>query len=244
MPAPSPSIETAEPAGEIRQLRGDLLTIATRISHDLRTPIGSITTTCDMLKELAAENQPAAPAMFDSVFRSSDEIARLLERVSFVLKATANPEPKQPTPMSGPVSAALQRLERRIGARGATVHQPATWPVVAGVARWLEVVWWNLVANALQHGRETPSIGLDWRDSPAGVYFWVEDDGIGVSAEVRKRLFQPFDTLHKTNSTRGIGLAIVRRLVELQGGACGYEHTNDRARFFFTLPGPCLSNEK
>jgi len=245
MPDPPPITGPAEEMQEETRWRGDLLTVATRISHDLRTPLGSITNTCEMLKEVAAEADPASAQLFNPVFQGADEVARLLERVSLVLKASANPEPKRLVPMAEPVSIALQRLERRILAQKATVRQPPDWPVVSGVSRWLEVIWWNFIVNALQHGKEAPQIELGWaRAGNGGFHFTVEDDGKGVAAEIRSRLFQPFHTLHKMNSTRGLGLSIVQRLVELQGGACGYEPGAGRTRFFFSLPAACQNVEK
>jgi signal transduction histidine kinase len=219
------------------RLRGDLLTVATRIHHDLRTPLGSITATGEIIKEGAAGNNPALTSLVASIFSAADEIARLLERVGAVLKATVSSIPKGSVVMGQPVSAAMQRLERRILAGGALITLPSSWPEVSGVARWLEIVWWNFLANALDHAGAAARIQLGWRETGREIRFWVDDDGEGVSPGTRTRLFQPFNTLHEMNSTRGLGLSIVQRLIELQGGSCGYEPIPDGgARFYFTLP--------
>jgi len=238
VPAIHPLPDVTELAQNNLRLRGDLLTIATRVSHDLRTPLGSISTNCDMLRETLADHDTAVKALFDSVFRSTDEMARLIERVGFLLKASANPDQKRTVSMADPVLVASQRLERRILARKASVSRPTAWPEVQGVGTWLETIWWNFLANALQHGKAAPKIELGWRESATDYFFWVADDGVPVPAEVRHRLFQPFDTLYKTDSTRGLGLSIVQRLTELQGGTCGYDPAQGHPRFFFSLPKP------
>src|SRR5262249_25927336 len=67
--------------------------------------------------------------------------------------------------------------------------------------------------------------------------FWVRDHGPDVPAEQRKLLFHPFHRLHELDSANGLGLSIVQRLVELQGGRCGYESAaGGGACFYFALP--------
>ena len=118
-----------------------------------------------------------------------------------------------------------------------TVDQPADWPVVPGVPAWLELVWGNLLANALAHAGAERRIELGWTEAPGGWRFSVEDRGPGVAPRVVGSLFQPFHLLHRPNAPRGWGLPIVQRLVEMQGGSCGYEpRAGGGARFFFTLP--------
>ena len=97
------------------------------------------------------------------------------------------------------------------------------------MADWLETIWWNFLANAFQHAGKKPKIELSWRQDTGGFRFQVCDSGGGVPAEVRARLFQPFDSLHQPESAFGLGLSIVQRLVELQGGQCGYEPSGETA---------------
>jgi signal transduction histidine kinase len=222
---------------ENTRLRGDLLTVAVRVSHDLRTPLGGIVNTGELLKEILIEKEPAAAALTDSLFTSVDEMNKLIGQIRVITKASADPKPKEQVNMAEIVSGVLQRLESQILKSSATVTEPGSWPEVNGVADWLEFIWWNLVANALQHAGEKPQIELNWHQEKNGLRFQACDNGIGVPAEVRTRLFQPFDTLHKPDSGWGLGLSVVQRLVDLQGGNCGYEpNPKGGARFYFTLP--------
>ncbi len=222
---------------ENARLRGDLLTVAVRVSHDLRTPLGGIVNTGELLKEILAEKEPAAATLADSLFTSVDEMSKLIAQIRFVTKASADPKPKEPVNMAEIVSGVLQRLESRILKSSAKVTGPGSWPAVNGVADWLEFIWWNFLTNALQHAGEKPQIELNWRQEKNGLRFQVCDNGAGVPAEVHARLFQPFDTLHKPDSGWGLGLSVVQRLVDLQGGDCGYEPNPKRGGcFYFTLP--------
>jgi K+-sensing histidine kinase KdpD len=217
------------------RLRGDLLTVARRISHDLRTPLGGIVTTGEVLKEILAEQNPESVPLAAPIFDSADGMARMIERVSFVLKASVQPPAKQRLTMDEPVFQAFQQLERRFLQTKFTLSEPESWPQVEGVSAWLQVVWWNFLANALNHAKSR--IELGWEKAAGEARFWIRDDGEGVPSERRAKLFQPFQTLHEADASQGIGLSIVQRLIELQDGQCGYEPQCEGAGFFyFTLP--------
>ncbi len=227
----------SHPESETARLRGDLLTIATRVSHDLRTPLGGIVTVTEVLRETLQENNLPVK-LTQTVFNSVDEITRLIKQISFLTRATANPGPKKLVPMDGVVAVALQRLEHQLLKRQAAVVKPDSWPQVRGVAPWLEEVWWNLLANALEHTTGELRIHLGWREVNGSYRFEVSDNGGGVRQEIQKVLFRPFHLLHSPDGPRGFGLSIVQRLIELQDGECGFEPKPDGSCFFFRLPRP------
>lgn len=220
---------------EIARLRGDLLTMATRVSHDFRTPLGSIVTATEVLKEILLENNLPV-ALTQTIFDSVDEMTHLVKQAGFIARATADPIPKKLVPMDGILAMALQRLESQILKKQATVIKPESWPRINGVAVWLEEVWWNFLTNALEHTVDKPRIELNWKKDDGGYRFEISDNGRGVREEIRKGLFRPFHLLHKPDDPPGFGLAIVQRLVELQGGDCGYEPKPGGSCFFFSLP--------
>ena len=219
---------------ENARLRGDLLTISTRVNHDLRTPLGGMVSTGEILKEILTEHAPSSATLADSMFNSADEMAHLIKLISFIAKASASPVSKTPVKMGEIISGVLQRLESRLLSRGATVTEPPDWPEAEGVGEWLEFIWWNFLINSIQHGGKTIQVG--WQRQGAEDRFWISDNGEGVPGHSRPKLFQPFDSLHQPDSTRGLGLSVIQRLVELQGGHCGYESKGGGACFFFTLP--------
>jgi len=225
-------------SGENARLRGDIMTVARRLSHDLRTPLGGIIAAGEALREILGETDPGSLPLVAAALDSAEELSQLIKRTSFVLKATARPEQPKLMPMAEAVTATLQRLERRIIAKSATIAQPEIWPQVNGVSSWLETVWWNLVANALQHANKTPlRIELGWTKENEQFRFWVSDNGPGVPEGRHEKLFQPFNLLHESDAPQGLGLSIVQRLVDLHGGSCGCQANPPAgAYFFFQLP--------
>jgi signal transduction histidine kinase len=217
------------------RLRGDLLTVASRVSHDLRTPLGGIITATEVLREILAgqkESLPLTKAILDSV----DDMTRLIKQISFVTRATAQPSPKEPVHMGKIVSETLQRLESRILKKNATIVEPASWPQINGVEVWLEAIWENFLTNALQYTSRNPRIEISWHEENSFCRFAISDNGGGVPEHIRRGLFQPFHLLYKPDGAKGLGLSIVQRLVELQGGSCGYEPISGGSLFFFSLP--------
>ncbi|HEX3627397.1 MAG TPA: HAMP domain-containing sensor histidine kinase [Verrucomicrobiae bacterium] len=218
------------------RLRGDLLTIASRISHDLRTPLGGIVTAAEVLQEMLTEvKQPET--LTKAILNSVDDMTRLIRQVCVVARATAQPQPLKPVNMSLVVATALQRTERLVAKRGDTVAEPSSWPQVKGVPDWLEYVWSSFLTNAIQHSAEKVRVELSWREENGWYKFGVTDNnGGGVREDLRPTLFYPFNLLHKPEGgTRGLSLSIVQRLMELQGGACGYEPLPGGSYFYFSL---------
>lgn len=218
------------------RLQGDLRTVARRISHDLCTPIGCIHTSSQVLTLLPWNDAPTIAAVVENIRVSSKEISQLIERICFVLRATADPRVPGRVEMQRVVAAVLERLEPEIRKAGVTVAQPASWPETNGVPQWLHVIWWNLLHNAITHGGEGTPVRLDWSREDGGYRFSVVDRGAGIAPAVAAGLFRPFDQLH-TLPAPGLGLSIVQRLVALQGGRCGYARGDDGSDvFYFTLP--------
>ena len=109
--------------------------------------------------------------------------------------------------------------------------QPDSRPEVTGVGSWLQVIWWNLLGNAVQHGGAARPIRIAWKATSGGYHFSVTDSGPGILPAREAALFQSFDQLHLLPAP-GLGLPITQRLVALQGGRCGHESTRGRRSGF------------
>jgi signal transduction histidine kinase len=102
-------------------------------------------------------------------------------------------------------------------------------------------VWANYISNALKYGGKPPHIQLGADRQPDSmVRFWVRDNGAGLTLEEQERLFVPFQQLNKIHAEgHGLGLSIVRRIVERLGGKVNVESEGIPGQgsvFSFTLP--------
>jgi K+-sensing histidine kinase KdpD len=219
------------------RLRGDLLSVGIRICHDLRTPVGGILVNTEVVEASLPAPSPAEPSLTQPIVESANDLVKIIGQLSLVTKASARPESRQTFNMATPVGRALERIEMRVREKGATVTNPKSWPEAVGDPVSTESVWVALMDNAVRHSGKAPRIELGWEESADSVTCWVRDGGAGIPLEKRRSLFLPFHRLHEPNAPRGLGLSIVQRLVQLQGGQCGYKPgIPDGAVFFFSLP--------
>lgn len=146
--------------------------------------------------------------------------------------------------MVGVVTEAVQRLTLAIEEHDAELVMPdmSAWPAALGYTPWIEEVWINYLTNALKYGGRPPRVELGAEAAPGHmVRFWVRDNGLGLSPEEQGRLFKPFARLCRQGvSGNGLGLSIVRRIVEKLGGYVQVESQKGLGSVFsFALPAAC-----
>ena len=142
------------------------------------------------------------------------------------------------------VGEALERLEELIKKTEANVHSQPNWPVALGHAPWVAHVWANYISNAAKYAgpKAEITLGAELRPDVRRVRFWVQDRGPGLGAAAQAALFVPFTRIStvRAGGSHGLGLSIVRRIVEKLDGQVGVEsRPGQGARFWFELPsGP------
>jgi signal transduction histidine kinase len=141
--------------------------------------------------------------------------------------------------MTDIVGEAQKRLAGMISTSHAEILAPTQWPVALGYSAWVEEIWANYLSNAIKYGGEPPQIELGATLLGNGsVRFWVHDNGSGIPQSEQSNLFKPFVRLSDSPAEgHGLGLSIVRRIVEKLGGEVGVESDSGRGcLFYFTLP--------
>jgi DNA-binding response OmpR family regulator len=131
-----------------------------------------------------------------------------------------------------------ERLAYMIKHYQAQIKLADIWPTVPGYQLWLEEIWVNYISNGLKYGGKPPHLELgatpENRDM---VRFWVRDNGIGLLEADKLKLFTPSDLNEVRTNGEGLGLSMVRQLVEKMGGQVGVESTKGQGSlFYFTLP--------
>jgi signal transduction histidine kinase len=219
------------------RLRGDLLTIGIRFTHDMRTPVSGIMSSTEVVATCGPTRSGAEKSLTQPIFESANDLVKIIGQLALVSKASARPDSRQSFNMAVAAGRALERLEMKIREKGAGVSRPQNWPNVIGDPGYTEAIWVGLLDNAIRHAGKAPRIEIGWEPAADGSKFWVRDQGPGIPPEKQRFLFFPFHCLHEANAPKGLGLPIVDRLVGLQGGSCGYEPVlPSGASFHFILP--------
>jgi len=203
-------------------------------SHELRTPLTSILANLELLEaELKGEDRELA----SSALRSSQRMRRLVADLLLLARADAGRQaPRQPVDMAGVVREAAGEAAP-LAERHELEVDAAESVVVEGSADDLHRLALNLIQNALVHTPAGTRVCVRLR-AEDGALLEVEDDGPGIPAELRHRLFERFVRgLGDTGGGSGLGLAIVRAVAETHGGSVEFgERDGGGARFVVRLP--------
>ncbi|WP_322798632.1 histidine kinase N-terminal 7TM domain-containing protein [Thermoflexus sp.] len=223
---------------ELNQLNRDLEAFAHMVAHDLKHPLSVIIGTAEFLeRELGALPLEDLRDSLRMIDRAGRKMHRIIEELLLLASVRYTEVPRKPVAMEAIVAEALERLEPLIAETGARILLPESWPSALGYGPWLEEVWVNYLSNAIQHGGRPPIVELGADSLPDGrVRFWVKDNGPGIPLEEQARLFAPFGIRSRHAGGHGIGLSIVRMIVEKLGGEVGVESAPGQgSTFWFTL---------
>jgi signal transduction histidine kinase len=226
---------------ELQSRNEELDAFAHTVAHDLKNPLNSLIGFAYFLEqrftEMSDEDMLGDLRM---IVQSGQKINTIIDEL-LILASVRQMEKVEiePLDMASIVADAQKRLTGMIAEHQAEVVATDDWPVALGRGQWVEEVWVNYVSNALKYGGRPPWVELGAAEQEDGtVRFWVRDNGPGLTLEEKTQLFVPFTRLDQARAKgHGLGLSIVRRIVEKMGGQVGVEsEIGQGSTFFFTLP--------
>jgi len=234
-------------ATDLEARNAELDAFAHTVAHDLRNPLSGLIGFVDLLQASAEDRGDAEYIEYSHYLtRSSIKMSSIVDELLLLSSVREVDEVEVGTlDMARIVKDVQERLDYLIDEYGAEVSVPETWLPATGHGPWVEQVWMNYLSNAVKYGGDAETgtvprveLGSDGVDSGANVRFWVRDNGSGLTAEQCAQLFTPFERLHNVRAEgHGLGLSIVRRILEKLGGQVGVESApGEGSTFYFTLP--------
>ncbi len=228
-------------ATEKALLIDELDAYARTVAHDLKNPLSGLRGYLEIMEEDLLDGAEVEDTL--EVVRRAQGVTEKMVEIVHELLLMAHIRSGADIPLGEvDMGLILGQVELRMSAQldGVTLAAPRQWPRVLGYAPWLEEVWANYVSNALKYGGAPPTITIGAEVQGEGeARFWIQDNGEGMTEEQAATVFDEFTRLdqHKALQGHGVGLAVVRRVVERLGGRVGVEVAPDQgARFWFTLP--------
>jgi len=239
--------ELAVKADALEQRQEELRNFVYAVTHDVANPLNSIHLIADLIREregtaISEEGRQDLDRIVNIASASEDMVRDLLD----LFRITSAPEQPAWVDLNALLARASEAFAPQIDAKHAQVRV-ATLPRVWGQPEKLGHVTNNLLGNAVKYVRDGQGhieITGDARDG--GVVLCVADDGIGIPPEYHRRIFELFGRVPvqeqrvngHTVAGSGVGLAIVKRIVEAHGGAVWVESAPGKgSRFYVRLPG-------
>jgi PAS domain S-box-containing protein len=215
------------------------------VSHDLKAPLVTIRGFLGYLEKDVREGK--AEHVSHDVLRINGAVEKMQALLNDLLELSRigrlMNEPEA-VPFNDLVADALEAVHGRLTARGITVQTQPGLSTVLGDRRRLTEVLQNLLDNAAKFMGDQPTprilIGQRGPDEASGnPVFFVQDNGIGIDPEHHERIFGLFNKLNVNTEGTGIGLALVRRIVEFHSGRIWVESAPGQGTTFcFTLKAP------
>ncbi|RPD51897.1 PAS domain S-box protein [Paracnuella aquatica] len=237
---------------ELELSNNELMQFASIASHDLKEPLRKIQIFSSLVKERYFEGaDPGITAHLDRIIQASSRMTRLINDLLDYSRLSANSF-FQATDLNQLLKEVLNDIELAIGEKDATVETDA-FPVIDAIPGQMRQIFQNLISNSLKftapHRRpviritcsRVGQLSFDAPEKEDGAFCRISlrDNGIGFDKQYEQKIFVIFQRLHTRENYEGtgIGLAIVKKIVERHGGiitAVGRE--NEGAEFVFILP--------
>jgi len=224
---------------ELENKNAELERFTYTVSHDLKSPIVTIGGFLGFLTEdLEKENYERIPNTISRIHEATKKMERLLNELLELSRVGRLINPPKEVPFGELVEEALELVHGQLTGTQVEVNVDAGFPIVrVDRVRMVEVLQ-NLISNATKFmgHQQKPRIEIGCRVENGENIFFIKDNGMGIAAEYHDKIFGLFDKLDASSIGTGIGLALVKRIIEVHGGKIWVESELGKgSTFFFTL---------
>jgi PAS domain S-box-containing protein len=226
---------------ELEQKNAELERFTYTVSHDLKSPLITIKGFAGLLENDAGKRDPVQLKKdVQRITAAADTMQQLLSDVLELSRIGRVISPPENTPFGTIAKEAVDLLAGPLADRGVWIDIAPDLPVVSVDHARIREVMVNLVENAVKFmgSQQNPVIRIGVETDGITPVFFVRDNGIGIDPRYLERIFNLFERLDSSTHGTGIGLTIVRRIIEVHGGKIWAESEGVRkgTTFRFTLP--------
>jgi PAS domain S-box-containing protein len=231
----------ADRTEELRTALQQMESFSYSISHDLRAPLRAIDGFVQILQDECAESlDPGCRQHLERISRNARHMGALIDDLLLFSRLGRQPINRQPLDLDTLVSGVLEDYATEIRQRGIEVRV-SPLPACEADAPLIRQVFANLVENAVKFTAktDTPRIEIGSSEEKGAIVYFVRDNGAGFDMAFSSKLFGVFQRLHSQQEFdgTGVGLAIVRNIIQRHGGQVRAEATvGAGATFSFTIP--------
>jgi len=212
------------------------------VSHDLKSPVVTIKTFAGFVAQDIEQGVSAEKTNNDLSYvrNAADRMSRLLDELLHMSRIGHQEKPPTQSDFHVLAQEAINAVGGQITERGVKVFLGQGDVSVSGDSSRLVELWQNLLENAVKYMGEQPlpEIAMGIERYGRDIVFFVRDNGIGIDARFHKKIFDVFEKLDSDSEGAGLGLAVVKRIVEIYHGSIWVESPGigRGSTFRFTLP--------
>jgi PAS domain S-box-containing protein len=226
---------------ELESKNSELERFTYTVSHDLKSPLVTITGFLGYLEQDALSgNTERMKGDIQRIDEAVKKMQKLLNELLELSRIGRVVNPPLKVPFGDLVREAVLLVRGQLEARGVRVWIHPNLPVVHVDKPRLVEVLQNLLDNAAKYmgNQAQPQVQIGQKVEPDGQpVFYISDNGMGIEPEYHERIFGLFNKLDPKTEGTGVGLALVKRIIEVHGGRIWVESEPGRgATFLFTLP--------
>ena len=194
------------------------------VSHELKTPLTSISGTAEILKNGFVRPEDV-PHFADNIYREAQRLIALVEDIIKLSQLDENNVTleKSPVDLYDLSASVIERLAAPAQKRGVTMRLEGVHAEVCGIERILDEIIYNLCDNAIKYNRENGEVVLSVSKAEGHTRFTIRDTGIGIPPAHQERVFERFYRVDKSHSREiggtGLGLSIVKHGVAYHDAA-------------------------
>ncbi len=227
---------------DIKEKNVELERFSYTVSHDLKSPLVTVKTFLGYLKQdITASDAARIEQDLLYINGAADKMGKLLDELLEMSRIGRIVNPPMEVSLQELVQETLLLVAGRIEKRGVKVEVSGEPVTLYGDRSRLVEIWQNLVENAVKFmgDQASPQIETGVERRGQETVFFVRDNGIGIDPQYQPRLFNLFEKINPGAEGAGMGLAIVKRIVELYKGRIWVESqgSGKGTCFWFTLPG-------
>jgi signal transduction histidine kinase/HAMP domain-containing protein len=219
------------------------------VSHDLKSPLVTIKTFLGYLpQDMTAADKQRVEKDLLFMNNAADKMGLLLQELLEMSRIGRIINPPVKITFAELIKEAISIVAGSIADRGVKVQVGGESVTLYGDRSRLTEIWQNLLENAVKFigDRSSPQIDIGVERHGSETVFFVRDNGIGIDPQYQSKIFNLFEKIEAKTEGTGIGLAIVKRIVELYQGRIWVESKGlgQGTSFFFTLPGALSDKDK
>ena len=225
---------------ESREFQRDLLA---NVSHDLRTPLTMIKGYAEMVRDISREDEQQCSEDIGVIVREADRLTAMVNEIleySEMQSVGKEPEPEE-VDFSSLVMRVCKGFDSLYARENGRIETDITENIeVKGNAGRLERAVYNLLDNAVRHNGESKVINVSLIIKNEKAELRIKDHGNGIPEEELENIWDRYYTYRQRDKkgVSGLGLAIVRQIVQMHSGSCSVESkTGEGSTFIITLNG-------